>query len=178
MYSTLTAPGISFHWLNRIDTWGSEREDWLRVWLKCLQLSNIPAEGSHLALLASTLLLRPLTVSSLFDTLLQSSAPLSVFHPLHLLVAPPPPPSHFQHSLVKRFLCLMDKAWVQTSPCGPPYQWPSLAEMSGSWLFLAALCLQSAFSLYFYLSIFLALSLSLTLNTQRTTVIIHAGIDI
>lgn len=67
---------------------------------------------------------------------------------------------------------------MQTSPYGPPYQWPSLAEMSGSWLFLAALCLQSAFSLSLYFSLSVFLDLSLILNAQRTTVIIHAGIDI
>ncbi len=38
-----------------------------------------------------------------------------------------------------RLLCLTDRSWVQTSPRGRPYQWPSLAELSGSLLFLAAL---------------------------------------
>lgn len=36
-------------------------------------------------------------------------------------------------------LCLTDRSWVQTSPRGRPYHWPSLALLSGSLLFLAAL---------------------------------------
>lgn len=36
-------------------------------------------------------------------------------------------------------LHLTDRSWVATSPCGQPYQSPSLAELIGSLLFLAAL---------------------------------------
>lgn len=68
---------------------------------------------------------------------------ISVWLPLHL------PLSHSSPLITSitllwrgggsRLLSLTDRSWVQTSPRGRPYQWPSLAELTGSLLFLAAL---------------------------------------
>ncbi len=80
-----------------------------------------------------------------------SSASIHLF-PSHTISVSPPlhlPLSHSSPLITpitllwrgggSRLLCLTDRSWVQTSPCGRPYQWPSLAELSGSLLFLAAL---------------------------------------
>lgn len=89
-----------------------------------------------------SLSLWPTSISSA-SILLFPSHSISVSLPLHLPL-PHSSPLITPITLVWRgggssLLCLTDKSWVQASPCGPPYRWPSLAELSGSLLFLAAL---------------------------------------